>query len=279
MKQTILCLLSIILLSSCAKEASWIYSEDSIQNPILLISYENSSDELNEKFSTYHKLVYNEDGQIDTIEKYEYGSLIYLWDEIDFSNADSYNKNYYRNGNIEYEGIMIDGKKNGVWNHYSREGNILTSRTFINGQPNGYWIDYNHNEDINNISCNGLEFWNGKMTEFHSNGNKIKEMVISNGKLDGVYTIYYYQKENSDKINIQGAYYQGKKNGRWVWYSPKGKIAKYESYANGVKNGKWASFYNGTDVIKFVGEYINNQRVGLWEWFDKESNLIKSIQY
>ena len=279
MKQTILCLVLIIFFSSSSNEARWIYSEDSNQNQVLLVSYESSSNEPGKKFSTYHRMVYNEDGQIDTIEKYDSGRLIYLWDEVDFSNADGYNKSYYRNGNIEYEGIMIDGKKNGVWNNYSRDGHILTSRTFINGQPNGYWIDYNHNEDIDNILCNGLKFWDGKMMEFHSNGNKTRDMYISDGRLDGVFTVYYYQKENSDKINIKGAYSKGMKDGKWIWYSQKGKTTKYETYANGIKDGKWVSFYNGTDIIKFNGEYVNDQRVGLWEWFDEESNLVKSIQY
>ena len=279
MQRTILCLISILFAFSCSKQATWDYSEDANGNGILLISYKNMSNNTDNGFDTYHKIVYNKDGQIDSVERYEDGNILFVWDQNDLPINQTYSKSYYRNGNLEYEGINIDGKKNGVWKHYSRDGHILTSRTFIDGVPNGYWIDYDNHGHIKGITCKGLEFDSGKMIEYHSNGNKLVDISISDGRFYGKYTVFYHERINSGKVNIEGSYSNGKKDGRWVWYSPDGQIIKYESYANGFKSGKWTSFFEGTELVRFQGQYLDDRRQGLWEWYDKDSNLITSIQY
>ena len=279
MKRTRLYLISIIFLFSCSKQATWKQSVDSNGNDVLLVSYQSTGNNSNDSFTTYHKIVYNKDGQVDTIEKYEDRNIVFVWDQDDLPINETSNKSYYRNGNVENEGIAIDGKKNGVWKSYSRDGHLLASRTFIDGLPTGYWINYNHHEHIEEIVCKGLDFDSGKLTEYHSNGNKLADISISDGKYDGKFITYYQEKINYDKVSIEGSYLNGKKNGRWVWYSPDGQIIKYESYANGLKSGDWKSFFDGTDLVRFQGQYLNDRRRGLWQWYDESSKLTTSIQY
>ena len=279
MKRTILYLISIIFVFSCSKQATWKRSVDSSGNDILLVSYHGTGDNSDDSFTAYHKIVYNKDGQIDIIEKYEDSNIVFVWDQNDLPINETYSKSYYRNGNVENEGIIIDGKKNGVWKNYSRDGHLLTSRTFIDGVPTGYWIDYNHDGDIKDILCNGLDFDSGKMFEYHSNGNKLADISILDGRYDGKFIAYHQEKINYEKVSIDGSYSDGKKDGRWVWYSPDGQIIKYESYANGLKSGEWKSFFAGTDIVRFQGQYLDDKRQGLWQWYDESSSLVTSIQY
>ncbi len=82
-------------------------------------------------------------------------------------------KFYYKNGQIESEGIMINGKKKGTWKEYHQNGQLQLSSTYIekpatnyghepaNFVPSGIWIYYN------------------------SEGKKEKREIYNNGQLVG----------------------------------------------------------------------------------------------
>jgi len=73
------------------------------------------------------------------------------------------------------------------------------------------------------------EKWNGKIKDYHNNG----------------------------KLEFEGEYLNGKRNGLGKEYNYDGKLQFEGIYLNGKKNGKGKEFYNNGQ-LKLEGEYKND---------------------
>jgi len=71
---------------------------------------------------------------------------------------------------------------------------------------------------------------NGKVIDYHENGNISVEGQYNKGKEYGKW-IFYYENGN---ILTEGEYKEGDKDGEWVRYHENGKIMIKEQYDNGV---------------------------------------------
>ncbi|CAD8117461.1 unnamed protein product [Paramecium primaurelia] len=75
------------------------------------------------------------------------------------------------------------------------------------------------------------------------------------------------------QIQESGQYFQGQKNGEWIYFFDDKKIGGGSYNQSGQKNGKWIElgdvFYNHSQVT-YEGEYKNGKKIGLWDiWFKK----------
>lgn len=85
-----------------------------------------------------------------------------------------------------------------------------------------------------------------KVTEFHPNGN-----IRMEGKLD----------EN------------GERDGLWTSFYDDGSKWSENYYSNGLKDGHSITFFpNGQ--IRYIGEYLNDEKVGTWTFYDEEGNVV-----
>ena len=87
-------------------------------------------------------------------------------------------------------------------------------------------------------------------------------------------TIYYPGK----KIQIDGAYYNNKRTGKWVYYYSNGNIWSEGFFKDGRNEGKRTIYFeNGR--IKYEAYYKDGERTGKWRFFDEKGNLLKDIDY
>lgn len=79
---------------------------------------------------------------------------------------------YYKNGVIEMQGMMKDGKRHGPWKSYYENGASWSETTFLNGKKNGKTITWYDNENkryegfyTNDVESGTWTFWdeNGKI--------------------------------------------------------------------------------------------------------------------
>tara|TARA_X000001036_G_scaffold411590_1_gene424440 strand:- start:100 stop:1296 length:1197 start_codon:yes stop_codon:yes gene_type:complete len=73
------------------------------------------------------------------------------------------------------------------------------------------------------------------------------------------YTGKVFDLNPSGVIKVEGAYLQGKRNGKWLFYNDVGKVIIQEMYLKGQKNGKW-SYYNQSG--KFLA--LNNFKLDVF---------------
>jgi hypothetical protein len=55
---------------------------------------------------------------------------------------------YYDNGILRYEGQLVKGSYEGVWNYYNPEGNLETETNFENNERDGIWTYFDNEGDI-----------------------------------------------------------------------------------------------------------------------------------
>lgn len=77
---------------------------------------------------------------------------------------------YYKNGVIEMQGVMKEGKRDGLWKSYYEDGSPWSETTFLDGKKNGKTITWYDNEKkrYEGFYANDLE--SGKWTFWDENG-------------------------------------------------------------------------------------------------------------
>ena len=81
----------------------------------------------------------NKDAEINYVNGEIYGKIIKYKDdgsifyEVDIDDYETKVKGYYSDGNINFEGVLIDNKKSGEWKFYDENKSILSVKKYENG--------------------------------------------------------------------------------------------------------------------------------------------------
>jgi hypothetical protein len=87
-------------------------------------------------------------------------------------------------------------------------------------------------------------------------------------------TTYY----TGNRMQMQGTFRKGKREGKWVSWYENGKIWSEGYFSNGKGNGKRITYFeNGR--IRYVGEYKDDERTGEWRYYDENGKLLREIDY
>ena len=103
--------------------------------------------------------------------------------------------------------------------------------------------------------------WNGK--GYDENGKVIYELINGNGKVK--------EYDNYGKLEFEGEYLDGKRNGKGKEYSL-GQLTFDGEYLKGRKTGKGKEYYFD-GKISFEGEYLNGERHGKGKEYDGDGNI------
>jgi antitoxin component YwqK of YwqJK toxin-antitoxin module len=93
---------------------------------------------------------------------------------------------------------------------------------------------------------------------------------------DGVETIWYPGKT---QVKYRREYDSKKRrHGKWVLYSPQGKVMSSSYYENGKKTGVWlVNHPNGQ--LYYTGEYKNDKKVGIWVFYSLTGDKLMENSY
>jgi antitoxin component YwqK of YwqJK toxin-antitoxin module len=93
---------------------------------------------------------------------------------------------------------------------------------------------------------------------------------------DGVETIWYpgktqvkYRREFDSKK---------RRHGKWVLYSPQGKVMSSSFYENGKKTGVWLVNHSNGQLY-YTGEYKNDKKVGVWVFYSITGDKLMENSY
>ncbi|TVX97379.1 stalk domain-containing protein [Cohnella terricola] len=171
-----------------------------------------------------------------------------------------YDKEYYSNGKLRYEGYWYRNKYDGTGKFYDNNGNLIYSGNFRNGMPDGTGTTYHANGNIlyegymyRGLNGNDLIIY-GTGKYYNQDGSLFYEGEMNNSKFNGKGKIYegkneLYQEGNfiDSKLYGQGKQYM---NGQ-LYYEGNFKDGKFDGYGKMYSNG---SVYR---VGKFKdGEYV-----------------------
>ena len=169
------------------------------------------------------------------------------------ANAQEKIVNKYRNGQVASEGVLVQGKENGLWTYYDSTGVKTEEIEFRNGAVHG------------------------RLTYFFSNGKIQNQGEFRNGIMNGHYVENYLNGEPK----IEGFYKLGHKDSTWTYYNGSGLKYREERHFHDtmllvnywedgkkqtVKDGKGTfTTYYQSGQIKETGFYLNGREDSLWK--------------
>lgn len=89
----------------------------------------------------------------------------------------------------------------------------------------------------------------------------------------------YIEKYPNGQVKMEGMLNkQNERNGLWISYYENGVKWSESYYEHGLLNGHSVTFFpNGK--IRYVGEYINDEKVGEWKFYDEAGELSKTENF
>jgi len=242
-------------------------------NGIPEIEVEFKNDEKNGFFREYYRkgAIYNSEsynaGKSEGPVKYYYSSGALKVEAT--ARAGKYVNNYkvfYRNGKLmDFYVYSDNGKLNGAYKHYDQDGLLHYEINYVNGNP----------DDIKYFNKKG---------DIISESQKNKNMLAFKG---------YYP---NGRIETQGVYHDGKKQGKWKYYDVNGILYHEENYSKGELNGPYLYFfkngktdrsfqyvdgkpngpyieYYANDSLYAKGYYLDGQWAGMLETYEPDGTL------
>ncbi len=232
---------------------------------------------------------------------------------------DAYWKSYYRNGNLKAEGNRKNHQLEGPWIFYDEEGNKTVEINYEEGKKNGIRKTYVDGAVVKeeNFVDDQLQ---GYTREYFATGELMREIPFVDGVAKG--NGYEYEKDGrivtlltykggvlTKKQGINKMDQQDQKQGLWITFYQNRKIEEEGPYVNGLKNGYWKYYQaNGnlkrvekwvmgvlqenaqevakieikreinprTGKVAFKGAYRNDKPEGVHRKYDDEGNVVES---
>ena len=191
---------------------TWYVNYDSTFEVFTETNYEN-----NLKHGNYKEWYIDENPMVEGY--YEYGKkhlLWAFWDERGYQRFeewrmgelyDTFEYEYYDNGQLKEEPSYKNRKKHGKWFRYFPDGEISGVREFANGKRVGEWVDYYRKDEIAFQGIYKDDKKDGPWIWYYMNrgepgeeGNIMSEVKFSNGEL---ISEKCYKREDNQEINCQ----------------------------------------------------------------------------
>jgi uncharacterized protein len=235
-----------------------------------------------------------------------------LWKVIDFKNnkeegkGTEYEKDgriislyVYKNGFVySYEKINRyneQQRKTGIWRDLYESGDLKEEGNYTNGLRNGVFKNYDRKgklvgiqqyvDDVLMEGENATAIPDIRQ-DFYEDGQIKSSGSYRNGKKQGTFRQYdprgneeMAQLYEQDLLVAEGNLDSlGRKVGLWKLYYLSGQVKAEGSYKEGLKEGNWKYFYSDGVVIQ-VGSYTNDLPVGNWKWYYSNSLLHRDENY
>jgi len=256
---------------------------------ILKISTEKGENDFGSSITIYRFLLIKKSGiyDVDNGKKIKYypnsNSKQYEYSLLNGKLNGKFIK-YYENGKIEIIKNFINGIENGEHKEFNEKGNILYEGIMKNGKRNGiftyYYYDEDNDELILKLTTNYIEGKkNGRQKIISVLKHKTPEIISFTNFIDDIKE-GKFQEMKGDSLII-GNYHKDKLNGRYRIYFDLdayflGKPIKTDTtklilltsgyYANDKKNGYW-KYYDITKTLRKEGKYIDDKKDGEWKYY------------
>lgn len=156
---------------------------------------------------------------------------------------------FYAGNRVAEEGLLVRGKKDGVWKGYHPNGQPQYQGSYKNGKREGLWQEWNQDE-----GCADAGTGKNRLT-----GQLIFKGSWKDGKPEGIWEGWY----PDGQPRFHGSYRNGRQDGIYkAWHAsgePEAEVSYHEGAAHGVwkvwdKDGRLdVKFYENGIQVLFTG--------------------------
>lgn len=191
------------------------------------------------------------------------------------------------------------GRRQGMWRIYDVDGNLKFTGEFHNGKPLGTFHFY---YPSGKIKAEIRQQDSGRVAyarNYYANGNLMATGKYINQLKDSTW-LYYSEEEGT--LASEEFYVNGRMDGVWKIYYPDGKVAEETSYSNDLKEGPWMQYFTDGSVkqkashsadklegafivyhlngkVEVSGTYLNDDKHGTWVYLTDLGELVKKEEY
>jgi antitoxin component YwqK of YwqJK toxin-antitoxin module len=80
------------------------------------------------------------------------------------------------------------------------------------------------------------------------------------------------------KIQEDGHYMHGKRDGKWIYYYESGKVWSEGYFKDGKNDGRRVTYFP-SGKIRYEAQYREDKWVGIWKFYDETGKLVKAVDY
>ncbi|MEL1245035.1 tetratricopeptide repeat protein [Flavobacterium sp. DGU11] len=226
---------------------------------------------------------YNDDGRLASIVNYVNDSLQGVYERYDYGvlsgsyyynrgNANGPAKFFYSDGSLSSESFYINdelqSKRYDYWQNGNpseittyKDGTAIKMETFDTDGKKENEVDYKNN--------------NSKIKNLYYKGTLVHEYTLTNGTLNGTYTI----KDKTGSIYIQCNYANGIRHGKYLKNGPTGAPLLDKDYYSGQENGT-SKIYDIAGNLRIVDTYIFGDNTGTTiRYYNNKNKFSETTQY
>ncbi|PCE66016.1 tetratricopeptide repeat protein [Sediminicola luteus] len=207
----------------------------------------------------------------------------------------TYDKSFYKNGQLESEEYYLNGQKHGTWKNFSEQGHLELQIEYLLDHKVGPQYFYGPEGELQLIrhyqmgrlmgysyhDANGrptamtpLANESGRIEATYKNGKPSRQMNYDKGEFNGDYDSFYH----SGQLLRRTPYSKGRVHGESVEYYSDGTLKKRLPYQYDFLHGTVEEFYaNGK--LKRTTEYLWNKLHGNQIWYNEKGDPIKKTTY
>ena len=136
------------------------------------------------------------------------------------------------NGKLMEQGFFDGSEKTGTWVTYHPDSDLPASQaSMVANAYNGQYTTYNKRGQIELFASYFDNELHGRYAKYKF-GRVVEESNYNMGQLDGLFRSYF---NNTDKIQREIEYKNGKQHGFWRAYNEEGAVVMEYQYENGEK--------------------------------------------
>ena len=194
-------------------------------------------------------------------------------DENNFKEGveDGQSKGFFSNGKSNYEGWVINDKKQQNILFYNLKGDIKTKNYYLNNELDGY-SEYYYPGNVKDCDYRYHNGWLEEIIQFDTTGKVIVNTVLNKGK--GALVL----KHNNGKKYIECNYDNYEINGIYKSFYFDGTPLSVSYYENGSLDSNFKSFFYG-GKLQTEGSYKNGEKIGTWKYYYDNGKISEEENY
>ena len=153
----------------------------------------------------------------------------------------------HRNGVVEQQITILEGKRHGSDTSYYASGCPYSSQKYVHGVLHGESISYYDSTNrVKTIVNHYMGSLYGPFIVLNEKGDTLKYQEYANNRLSGIKKSYY----EKSKIKKRVGYKDGLLHGKQINYSEEGRKEIDIGYFEGIKHGPWIYYFDDESIAR-----------------------------
>lgn len=162
----------------------------------------------------------------------------------------------YESGAKRAAGALSLGRETGPWQSWWENGNLQSEGIYVDGQPDSTWTYYDEDGKLSKRLTFRLGIEHGPVTEYYADGSIASTGQYKDGRQDGEWAFF----DPQGAVMSKGAFLVDQPDGPWEYYYANGQVRSQGNYDVGKQLGLWVTWTDAgrkTEEIEYTDDGVS----------------------